>query len=77
MLVVRKPEFLEKDEGQWPKFTIGELNPEDIEIKKKPFFTMVITTHDSEQIDFKNVSDKKMLVSRRRIDRAASLPLMI
>ena len=50
------PAFLEKDEELWPKFTIGELNSEDVEIKKKPFFTMVITAHDSEQIDFNRIS---------------------
>ena len=32
-------EFLEKDEDEWPKADVNELDPEDVEVKRSPIFT--------------------------------------
>ena len=49
------PEFLEKDEDEWPSLTIAALDAGDVEIKKRPIF-IGLTLVETDTINWARIS---------------------
>ncbi len=55
------PEFLEKDEEDWPKLEVGKLSEDYVEIKKKPFFVGTAIV-EIEGVNFERISNWRRLL---------------
>ena len=59
------PQYLEKDEEEWPTLTVQELDEEDIEVKRKPLFTGVAL------VEVSNINTTRISCWRRLLRVAA------
>ena len=55
------PEFLDKDEEEWPELDVDHLDEGDIEIKRRPLFVGV-TLVEVEEVDFEKISSWRRLL---------------